>query len=100
MDVQFKTARPDAFKKGFGNGIAFLGNYLKRSPHAVAFVQIHQLAAKSAPFLMFDVMGHEDAALVIVRPEPDEGDALSSAAVDGKRHQLCAEMVHRFVHGP
>ena len=83
MNIHFKAARAHALQKGIRNGVALLGNHLERAPDPVAIVQIHQVAAKRSAWLMFDVMGHEHATLVLIRPEPDERDSLVAVRFDG-----------------
>ena len=84
MNVHFKTARAHALQKSFRNNVALLGNHLERTPDPVAVVKIHQVAAERSAWLMFDVVGHEDATLVLLRPEPepDEGNALVAVCFD------------------
>jgi hypothetical protein len=82
MDIQFKTTGAYALQKNIGKGIAVLGDHLERTPDTVALVQIHQVAAKRSALLMFDVMGHEHATLVLIRPKPDERDSLVAIRFD------------------
>src|ERR1700674_1787926 len=100
MDIQFKSTGADALQKGIRNGIALLGDHLERTPDTVLVLQIHQCATKSPPFLMFDVMGHEHATLVLIRPEPDERNSLVAVCFDGQRHELRTQIVNRLIEGP
>src|ERR1700686_3114174 len=100
MDIQFKTTGANALQKGIRKVIALFGNHLERTPDTVALVQIHQGATKSSAFLMFDVMGHKDATLVLIRPEPDERNSLVTVRFDGQRHELRAQIVNRLINGP
>src|SRR5258707_15537917 len=66
----------------------------------MTFVQIHQVAAKRSAFLMLDVMRHEDATLVLIRPEPDERDSLIAVRLNRQRHEFRAQIVDRLIEGP
>src|ERR1700683_2074541 len=45
-------------------------------------------------------MGQWDATLVLVRPEPDEGNSLVAVRLNGERHQFRAQGVDRLIDGP
>src|ERR1700688_3581362 len=74
MDIHLKTSPANSLQKSVRNSISFLGDHLEGTFDPVAAVQIHQAAAKIPAFFVLDIVSHDHAALILIRPEPDEGD--------------------------
>src|SRR5579862_3492815 len=100
MDIQLKTASSNTLQKGIRKVIALLRHHLEGTPDSMATVQIHQVAAKGSARFMFNVMGHEDATLVIIWPEPNKRNSPIAVRPNRERHELRAQIVHRLIDRP